>query len=163
MPRFAVALIVVLGIGTAGCQAAASPDDNPSLIEQRPVTPFVHELYTGFNQPVRTVVRDSRQWADVWASTFLARTEHPRRPSIDFSKEMVIVAAQGNQRSSGYDISIDSVASSAGTIVVNVTTTSPGERCVVLAVITSPIAMVRVPRLNARVRFVEHTRTAPCE
>jgi hypothetical protein len=123
---------------------------------------MVHEVYTGFSEPARMVVRNSRQLADVWANTFLARSEHPHIPRIDFFKETILVAAQGGRPSSGYDISIDRVSSKDGVILVDVTTSGPDRGCPVLAVITSPVVMVRIPRTEARVEFVEHTRSVPC-
>jgi hypothetical protein len=147
----------------AGCQSPSTPDTSGALVEPRPVTPLVHEVYTGFGEPARFVVRDSERWAEVWSRTFAGRSEIPQRPDIDFSTEMVLVAAQGGQGSSGYDISIDRVASRAGATVVDVTATSPDERCVVLAVITSPVTMVRVPVSAGSVRFQEHARIRSCD
>lgn len=63
----------------------------------------------------------------------------------------------------GYDISIDRVASQAGTILVEVTATSPDERCIVLAVITSPVMMVRVPASAGSVQFEERARIQSCD
>jgi hypothetical protein len=162
MPRLAVVLIVACGIGAAGCQSSSSPDETGSLIENEPVTPLMHEVYTGFREPARIVVRNSRRWAEVWARAFVGRSEVPQRPTIDFSKEMVLVAAQGGQGSSGYDISIDRVASRDGGLAVDVTSTSPDERCFVLTVVTSPVVMVRVPRSVGRVEYIEHDRVMSC-
>ncbi len=163
MSRLAAALIAAAGMVAVGCQSTSSPNDPGSVFDQDPVTPMVREVYTGFNEPARTVVRDSRRWAEVWARTFVGRAEVPPRPPIDFSREMVVVAAQGAQGSSGYDISIDRAASSDDGIAVYVTTTSPGERCVVLAVITSPVVIVRIPRSESDVRFIEDARVLPCD
>lgn len=163
MPRLAIVLIAVCGIGAAACQSASSPESTGTLIENEPVTPIVYEVYAGFSEPARLVVRDSGRWAEVWTRAFVARSEVPPRPAIDFSREIVLVAAQGAQGSSGYDISIDRVASRDGAIAVDVTTTSPGERCVVLAVITSPVMMVRIPRSGADVQFIELPRVLPCD
>ena len=163
MTRLAVALITACWVGAAGCQSSSSPDDTDTLVENRPVTPLVHEVYTAFGEPARFVVRDARLWAEVWARTYAGRSEVPRRPTIDFSREMVVVAAQGGQGSSGYDISIERVASRDGTMAVHVLATSPDERCVVLTVGTAPVVMVRVPQSTSQVRFIEHTRITPCD
>jgi hypothetical protein len=163
MPRLAVLLIAVSGIGAAGCQSSSSPDDTGNLLDNGLVTPLVHEGYTGFGEPARLVVRDSEQWADVWARTFVARSEVPQRPAIDFSKEMVLVAAQGAQGSGGYDISIDRVAPRNGAIAVDITSTSPDQRCGTLAVITSPVMMVRIRQSTSHVQFIEHVRVMRCE
>jgi len=161
MPRIATVLGAV-GI-VAGCQSSSSPDGTSTLIENASVTPLVHEAYTGFGEPARMVVRDAQRWVEVWARAFVGRSEVPERPAIDFSREIVLVAAQGAQGSGGYDISIDRVALKDGAIAVHVTTTSPDERCLTLAVVTSPVVMVHLPRSEGRVRFIEHARVARCE
>ena len=161
MSRLALTLIAVSATASLGCQSA-SPPESSALIENQPVTPLVHEVYTGFGEPARFVVRDAGLWATVWARAYAGRSEVPRRPTIDFSKEMVVVAAQGGQPSSGYDISIQRVSSKDGAITVDVKTTSPDQQCAVLAVITSPVTMVRIPRSNSRVRFIEDARIVPC-
>ncbi len=163
MPKLAAVLFALGGIATAGCQSTSSPDHTSTLIENEIVAPLAHEVYTGFSEPARFVVRDARQWTEVWARTFMGMSEVPQRPAIDFSREMVLVAAQGGQPSSGYDISIDRVATRDGTTAVDVTTTSPDARCVVLTVITAPVVLVRLPRSAGPVRFIEHPRVAPCD
>jgi len=60
MPRPAVVLIVVCGLGAAGCQSASSPDGTDTLIGNGSVTPLVHEVYTSFGEPARLVVREAR-------------------------------------------------------------------------------------------------------
>jgi hypothetical protein len=163
MTRLAVVLITVCWIGGAGCQSASSPGGTDTLVENGPVTPLVHEVYTAFGEPARMVVRDAEAWAEAWARAFAGRSEVPPRPAIDFSREVVLVAAQGARGSSGYDISIDRVAPSDGAIAVDVTTTSPHERCLALTVVTAPVVMVSIPGPASRVRFIEHTRIASCE
>jgi hypothetical protein len=126
------------------------------------MTPIVHEVYTGFGDPARFVVRDPERWAEVWNRTFAPMSEVPPRPAVDFSTDMILVAAQGGRGSSGYDISIDRVTSQGNAIVVDVTETSPDERCGVLTVITSPVMMVRIPVSSNPVQFVERSRTQSC-
>jgi PrcB C-terminal len=145
------------------CKSASSPDSPGALVDEQAVSPIAHELYTSFVNPGRLVVRDSGQWAEVWERTFAERSEVPPRPAVDFSSEMILVALQGSQRSGGYDISIDRVASTAEDLLVQVTTTTPDRRCVVTAALTSPAMMVRAPTHPGPVRFVERTRVDPCE
>jgi hypothetical protein len=73
------------------------------------------------------------------------------------------VAAQGGQPSSGYDIAIERVAAGNGELKVYVLTTSPELSCGVLTVVTSPVVMVRVPRSQDDVQFIEKSRIVPCD
>lgn len=150
------------GLDPAPFAPSAAKDQMCTLIGDGPVTPLLHEVFTGFGEPARMVVRDSQRWTEVWARTFAGRSEAPPRPSIDFSREIVLVAAQGAQASGGYDISIDRVATINGGMAVDVTSISPDQRCATLAVMTSPVIMVRIPRSPSHVQFIEHTRVISC-
>ena len=58
----------------------------------------------------RVVVRDRDMWLDVWKRIYQVAPSngpYPDLPEIDFSREMVIVAAMGQQPNSGYAIIID--------------------------------------------------------
>jgi len=164
MTRARVLLIAraLAAIALAGCDSGSYSGLDDLVFDDDPATPVVHEFYSGFSDPARLVVRDRQLWAFVWARAFAGRSPEPPRPSLDFSREMVIVAAQGGQPSSGYDISIGQVSRENGSLVVDVTSTSPAHECVVLTVITSPVMMVRVP-VRESVRFIEHDRTRSCE
>jgi hypothetical protein len=162
MSRIATAL-VVFGIAVAGCQSASSPSSpREALIDFQPLSPLVHQIYSGFREPAQFAVRDLEQWSDVWNRAFAAMAEIPPRPTVDFSSEMILVAAQGVRGSSGYDVSIDRIRSGDDGLIVDVTVTAPHRRCMVLTVVTSPVMMVRVPA-SSRIRFFEHTRTTSCE
>jgi hypothetical protein len=162
MLRTTILLIALCGMGAAGCRSS-SPTDSTRDALLDPLIPIVHEVYTGFAEPDRLVVRDAETWADVYARSFAGRSEVPPRPAVDFASEMILVAAQGSQGSSGYDISIDRAAAQAGRLMAEVIQVVPDERCPVLAVITSPVVMVRVPALSGRVEFVERRVVRQCE
>jgi len=58
----------------------------------------------------------------------------------------------GEQGSSGYAITVDDVRIARGAAQMSVTEESPASRCIVLAVITDPVAVVVGPRSQARRR-----------
>lgn len=155
--------IAVTALAVAGCGSASSPGLDDLVFDDTGVIPIVHEFSSGYSDPSRQVVRNQRDWAFAWSRAFAGRSPAPPRPRVDFSREMVIVAAQGARPSSGYDISVDRVAEVDGSIEVEVTSTTPAADCFLLAVITAPVAMVRVPASTSRVRFVERDRTLNCD
>ena len=162
MSRLVLTILAVCGVGAAGCQSTSSPESASTSMENESIAPILHEGYTGFSKPARFVVREAAEWVEVWRRAYVGRSEVPERPEIDFSREMVVVAAQGARPSGGHDIGIERVAAGDGELKVYVLSTSPAPSCGVLTVITSPVVMVRVTRWQD-VQFVEKSRTAPCE
>ena len=161
MPRTAVVVIAACGIG---CHSPASTDSPADvLLDQGAVDVVAHEVHSGFTAPDRFVVRNAWQWRDVWDRTHVPQSDVPQRPTIDFSSDMVVVAALGAQASSGYDVSIERVISRGGSLILEVLTRSPSSNCYVLAVITSPVVIVRLPAFPGRLEFTERHRVVDCE
>ena len=126
---------------------------------------------SGFSSEVRIVVRDSATWAWVWdrfqapfrevAAEARAAYPVPPLPPIDFSREMLVLAALGLRTAWTEEIVIDSVAASPERPVIRAVVTrlrpaqSPGVACGVSAAGTWPVHVVRVPRSDKPVEFVE--------
>ena len=83
-------------------------------------------------------------------------------PEIDFSKEMLLVAAMGTRNTGGYSIEIEAVDRSSSSITASVRTHSPGKTCGTTAALTAPVAIVRIPRSTLPVQFVEEHVITDC-
>jgi len=70
-------------------------------------------------------------------------------------------AALGTRSSGGYTVSIDSVARGA-TLRAFVTTVTPGPDCVTTMAINWPVQVVRVPRFDGSVEFIEVEQVRHC-
>jgi hypothetical protein len=109
------------------------------------------------------VVRDAATWQAVWSEIFARRSAVPALPSVDFSSEMVLVAAMGSRANGGYSILVDGVwLAGDGSVVAGVTSTSAGTGCSVAAVIVAPVDAVVVPKAPA-VTFAERAAAHDCE
>jgi len=108
------------------------------------------------------VVRDSQAWSALWAQIVANHSPTPPVPSIDFSREMLIVAAMGTRNTGGYSIKVESVSGSSTELVATVTATSPGRSCMTTQALTAPVDIVRVPRSELPVRFVEQRSVNEC-
>jgi hypothetical protein len=159
MLRRAIFLSVVCG---TGCQ---SPTDPAPLIRLGPesLDPIAQEWFSGFTERARWVVRDVGQWVMVWDQTYAGYSEPPPQPAVDFSSDMILVAALGDGRSSSSTLSIERVVSRDAALVVDVVERVPGPDCFVLAVITNPVVMVRVPAFSGRVVFKERRQVLTCD
>ena len=110
--------------------------------------------FSGHDQPQTVVVRDRDTWVRVWNQIYARITALPPPiVEVDFSKEMVVLAALGTQPSSGFEVLFTSASEADGVVTVEVEARSPGPRCVTLTVITSPLDLARVPTRSGTVLF----------
>ncbi len=115
--------------------------------------------------PLRLIIRNRDEFSDFWKG-LLAKVPPgkwtPSLPEIDFSKEMIIVAAMGVRPSSGYSIIIDGACEVDSHVEVFVTSVEGGVSCgVQLGVVTAPADAVRIPQTDLPVVFRE--TQVPCD
>jgi len=79
----------------------------------------------------------------------------PPPPEIDFSKEMVVVAAMGSRPSSGYWIIIDGACEVDGQVEVFVSSVEDARCSGQFPVVTYPADAVRIPRTDLPIVFRE--------
>ena len=117
-----------------------------------------HSELSGMDSAARLILRNSTSWSRAW--TRLSGRTAP--PQVEFSTHMVLIAAMGTMPSGGFDVTIDSVATTGAEYSIFVRTSKPDEGCPVPAVITQPVDVVRVPRRVLPPRFVEATDVRRC-
>jgi PrcB C-terminal len=162
--RFGGLSLVLGGLSLGACGSSShteAPQEVAAELDSGSV--LLHLGYSGFGEPARLVVRDSAQWAGLWATAFARQTTAPPLPAVDFDSDMIVVAALGARPSGGYDIAIEGVAPGKGGAVALVTTTVPGKACYTTAAITEPVVMLRVGAVAGRVRFLEQMETRSCK
>lgn len=117
---------------------------------------------SGVTTAQRTVIRDDAAWRAMWAVLMQNVSPQPELPTVDFTKEMLVVAALGERGSGGFSIVIDSAISTASGAVVVVHITSPGPQCMNTQVITSPVDVARIPRVSGTVQFRDRATVDDC-
>jgi protease stability complex PrcB-like protein len=144
----------------AGRAVYDSPSGNTPQIDvgRDSVVRLHHSQWSGMDSGARLVLKDSVSWSKVWAS--LQVNTIP--PEIDFSHQMVILAALGSRTSGGYEITIDSVRPRRSEFLIFVRTTEPGEECGAPATMTQPVDVVAVPWQALPTRFIEFTEVHRC-
>jgi hypothetical protein len=109
------------------------------------------------DKELRLVIKTREEFVDFWKQLISPVPPGqwvPTMPEIDFSKEMIVVAAMGTKPSSGYLTLIDGaceVDSRVEVFVTNVGEPFGGQ----LAVLTSPADAVRLPRTDLPIVFRE--------
>ena len=110
-----------------------------------------------FADSARIVVRDSAAWRAVWQRATRPQASPPPMPDIDFSREMIVVAAAGRMKP-GDAIHVDSIGDYGSTTVLTVRTVTA---CQPFPSDAYPFEIIRIPRRDGPVQFIEHRTRAP--
>ena len=117
--------------------AGYAPYDSTSSIAIRRIGQW---STSGITAPARVVIRDDTSYARFWSSLGGAGA----RPSVDFTRDIVIAAAAGQQSTGGHSISIARVTRVGAGLAIEVTETVPPQGCAVSQALTQPVDMVVV-------------------
>jgi hypothetical protein len=125
-------------------------------------TPGSFDDNSGLVDSVRAVVRDSAAWHSLWAEINRPFIPPPALPSIDFDRDIIVVAALGARPTGGYGIMIEGATEDSSGIEVSVVQSSPGHGCALSAARTEPVDLARISVTKRPVRFRERTVVVPC-
>ena len=114
---------------------------------------------SGIVEPLQVVIRDREAWVELWKRI----DKNAPLPAIDFSRDMLIVVAMGQQSSGGFGIIIDAVRERDDRLEVMVKSISPGKNCGVLTALTQPVDIVRLLKSKQPVIFRETHVTKTCD
>jgi hypothetical protein len=152
-------VMLVLGGMVAGvaCGRGGGSGVVPSLSPVLPSTRLYSDDGPAYTDSVRLAVRDITTWQQVWSQATSTQASPPPLPSVDFAREMVLVAAAG-QMHPGDQIRIDSAGVRAGVFVAIVRTITA---CRQFPAAAYPLDIVRVERTDREVTWTERRERAP--
>ena len=161
-------LLLLLGVALA----AACSDSSPSRANDPDGAPVSTQRFGDLTSPavraptaatpLRLVITTPGGWQQFWSERFAGQLPMPPLPAVDFASEMVVAVSTGQKPSGGFSIRIESVAERGAELEAVVLETAPGAACVVTGALTHPFDVIRVPRANRTVRFVERQSTTNC-
>jgi hypothetical protein len=157
-------LPIAAALIAAACGATSSgPSEDAALpVTRLSAGPQSFTYNSGLTESRRTVVRDAAAWRDMWTAIWRSHSPEPALPSIDFAREMVVVAALGARPTGGYSIFIDAASENASGVAIQIRSASPGPGCAVTLAMTNPVDIARLPRRMGPVTFVEKQETVDC-
>jgi hypothetical protein len=155
----------VLSLLLLACIAAIFPGcDSGGQVEVQPLPEAEAMRYhSGMTTPQRLVVRDTATWTELWPQIVGSNRPIPPVPAVDFSDDLVIVAAMGTKPTGGYSIDVDEVRVASEDAAISVQSRSPATGCLVTPLVTAPLSIVVVPRFAGRPTFVEHASQRTCD
>ena len=158
-PALWAGLLVLVAGGCFRHHAAAPAQAAPALAPISPLARLYYDNTAGIQDSVRMVVRDPNTLTSVWQRATAGQATPPPAPTIDFGRDMVIVAGAGRMTPDD-QIRVDSVGmrkESADGKVRDVLTAwvSTIESCRRFRTDAYPLEIVRVRRFEGTVRFAE--------
>jgi hypothetical protein len=137
-------------------------ETTPPLQRTADVAVFPFRLNSGLTVRDRMIVRDEISWSKFWLNIVGSNSPVPPTPAVDFSRETIVVANMGQRNTGGYSVSIDPAGTAGDTVILAITERSPGPTCGTTSALTQPLALARVGRPNATIRFVERQVVTDC-
>ena len=101
------------------------------------------------------VLRDQPAWAKFWDQHATTARGATNLPTVDFAKELVLVATLGRKNSGGYSIEITKVEAEPKALKVFVRRKSPPPGGMSIQALTAPFHFVAVPATKLPVVFVD--------
>ncbi len=137
-----------------GLGAAHKVEYVPFLPGEGPIgfDKLANEQMSGVHTPENVVLRDNDSFQKFWNTVYQPRSPVPALPKIDFSRKMVIAVASGYGNLCNF-VAIDKVSVSGDALLVNYHVVQPAEGIACAMIATSPVAMVVVDRIDAKVNF----------
>jgi hypothetical protein len=120
---------------------------------------------SGHPDKANYVVTTREEWERLWDAALSNTYPRPPAPAVDFAQHSIIAVFQGNQPSSGYDISVTKIEKSGKKLKVHVKEVSPDLPCKVLLVITQPFQIIQTEKVDdaAKVKFKIKPTITRCE
>ncbi len=125
--------------------------DTPLGMQQNAGTPRTVDKgeQSNIDEARQVVVRTDAEWTKLWQQ----HSPDRQRPTVDFSKDMVVGVFMGSRSSAGYNISIVSTFAKDGTVLVRYQESTPRPGTMTAQVLTFPYHLVAVPKAAGEVRF----------
>lgn len=140
---------------TAKADTATSSASAPAEVEIRRIGRWAS---SGIKGTRRLVIREAATWAAFWSELGAGV-----RPTVDFSKDLVIAVASGERRTGGHDISVQGVTRTGGDLRIEVVETKPGPGCMATTALTQPVDVVLAPNTGVTGwSFIDKTATGDC-
>lgn len=156
MSRFFSAVVLLPFLALGCTDDSPTGPDSPVAFET-----IVQTSTSGLTEAGQQVVRNQADWARVWDGLYANASPKPPLPHVDFSQEIVLVAAMGARPDSCYAIEVADVSLRNGRLIVRIEQTHT-VGCACLQFVTHPVHVVRVRVVLPGIDFQVEERTARC-
>ena len=148
------------GAAFAMLACASGPSGSEGTGTEQPFESVVSELHSGIAEKRRELVRDQESWARLWSEIHRGQDSAGQPPPVDFSRQMLILAALGTRPTGGFAVKVRGVSTRGEQLEVVVLESCPAQGAMVTAALTQPVEVVRVARLSQTPTFKEQRETS---
>ena len=113
---------------------------------------------SGFQSPLEMFVSSQKDWVELWAKREGSVAKKTNHPMVDFDKDVVIVVAQGVQKTGGYAIEITRIVKTKDEITVYVKKTEPAAGSSPTGKPTSPFVLAKIRKTDLPITFKEEEK-----
>lgn len=144
--------ICLLGILLFSISCTSETIESPQILS---FETLASGQYSGLTEKTNQLLNSQEELNSVWQKIYSIQIPVPSAPKIDFSQNSIILSARGEQKTSGYDIKIVKIQTSAKAVEVSLEHTAPVPNSILLPVLTQPFVLVKTPKINKPVQFIE--------
>lgn len=162
------ATTILVAALVAGCQSASGSAPGTSGSSGSNAAPHALEFTlvhnsanSGFTRLEELVIQDADEFTRRWRGV-LQGSPDAEKPVVDFARTTVVFVALGSRNTGGYSVHIDSVTAQSAGATVHYTVTTPRARCMSIQVLTSPIEVIMLPRVEGVVKFRKRDVSGGC-
>lgn len=116
---------------------------------------------SNIEEATRQVIQDQEQWRKWWQrhnsveERIDGETRPKPAPKVDFSEETILVATMGRRSTGGYAVRFTDIRRKGDVVTAVLQIKSPGPEEMVTMALTSPFAVIAIPKHEGRVEFIE--------
>lgn len=113
---------------------------------------------SGFQTGMEKFISSEKDWVAIWQErqgNVKTKVPHPR---IDFDRHVVVVAAMGMKKTTGYSIEITRVVKTKDDIRIFLRKTVPAEDTFPAVRVTSPFVIARMEKPDRPVVFIDEAK-----
>ena len=159
---FPLTFVIIAALGCSASLDGTPPTGTRVDVHRLRTDAAAFSYFSSLQQPQRLVIRDAASWHTAWASIWPNGAPIAAPPTVDFTREMVVLGALGMRPSSGFAIRFDSAATTDSGLIVWVATIAPGPHCGTATVLTQPVDIATLVRVDGDVHFVDVPTVIDC-
>ncbi len=134
--------------------------------EEEIIIPFavIHTgVYSAIGDKREVVIKNNEDYQKLMAEVYNNLDQMPQIPDVDFSKNYVVAMFMGSRNTGGYTLKFDKVIKRADDLTVSAYETSPGKTCIVTEAISQPYEIIKIPRIEKKVKFIRKQKVNECQ
>jgi hypothetical protein len=128
-----------------------------SASRQVPVVAFTviaNGFNSGYVKKEQIIVENKADFQKMWDRLYVNFSEKPPLPEVNFETQTVIGVFFGEYPNGGGSIGVKTIIYNDDETIVNVEEVTPGPNCVTTDMITQPYQIVRIPKADIPIKFV---------